>query len=129
MATLDQRLAQGDVIILDGAMATQLERKGLSNASQAWSALANLDHPNVVREVHEDYIEVGADVITTNTFPTSRLALEMVGLEDRTREFNARAVELAKEARDRAAKRRDVTIAGSLAHFWGWERDAEGNYL
>ena len=129
MNALKERLNRGDVIILDGPTATQLERKGLSNASNAWSALANLHWPDVVREVHEDYIKAGADVITANTFSTSRLALETTGLEDSTREVNMRAVELAKEARDRTAKGRDIAIAGSISHFLGWERDARGNYL
>ncbi len=129
MATLQQRLERGDVIILDGPTATQLERKGLSNASSAWSALANLEQPDVVREVHEEYIKVGADVITANTFPASRLALETAGLEDRMRDVNTRAVELAKEALDQTAKGRDIVIAGSISHFLGWERDTQGDYL
>ena len=40
---------------------------------QAWSATANLTHPDVVRSVHEDYIRAGADVIITNTFATARM--------------------------------------------------------
>ncbi len=129
MTTIRERLEQGDVIILDGPTATQLEKKGLSNTSNAWSALANLEHPDVVREVHEDYINVGADIITANTFATSRLTLESAGLEDRTREMNTRAVDLAKEARDRTANGRDIAIAGSISHFLGWERNAQDKYL
>ena len=129
MASLHERLSRGEVVILDGATSTELERKGLSNATNAWSALANLEHPDVVREVHREYIEVGADVITTNTFATSRLALEAAGMGDRAQEINARAVGIAKEARERAPKERDVAIAGSISHFLGWGRDAEGVFV
>ncbi|MBI4202719.1 MAG: homocysteine S-methyltransferase family protein, partial [Chloroflexi bacterium] len=128
MQALQERLARGDVLILDGPTATELERKGVSNASNAWSALANLHHPDVVRSVHEDYIRAGADVITTNTFPTSRLALETVGLAGRTREVNMRAVAIASEARERAAGGQEVAIAGSISHFLGWDRDDQGRY-
>ena len=99
MKGLEERLSRGDVIILDGPTATQLERKGMSNASNAWSALANLQRPEVVREIHKEYIRVGADAITANTFSTFRLALETAGLEGSMREMNMRAVDLAKEAR------------------------------
>lgn len=126
---LADRLGIGEVIILDGPTSTHLERKAVSNASSAWSALANLEHPNAVIEVHEDYIRVGSDVITTNTFAASRLALETAGLGDSTREVNIRAVELAMIARERAAKGREIWIAGSISHFLGWDIDARGNYL
>lgn len=129
MITFQTRLARGDVIILDGPTSTQLERKGLSNASGAWSALANLDHPEIVQEVHEEYIDAGADVITTNTFATSRLTLETVGRDGSVREINQQAVESALRARDRMAKGRDVAIAGSISHFPGWDRDDQGNFL
>lgn len=129
MGSLSGRLQRGDVIIKDGPMATYLEQKGLSNESNAWSALANLEHPDVVREAHEDYIKVGADLITTNTFPASRLALETVGIAHRTQEVNKRAVELAIEARDRSTSEREIAVAGSISHFLGWEQDDQGTYL
>jgi methionine synthase I (cobalamin-dependent) len=56
-----------------------------------------------VREVHEDYIRAGADVIITNTFATARHVLEPAGMGERFRELNTRAVALAKEARENAA--------------------------
>ncbi|MDP6452695.1 MAG: homocysteine S-methyltransferase family protein [SAR202 cluster bacterium] len=129
MTSLQERLARGDVVILDGPTSTQLERKGLSNATGAWSALANLDRPDIVRQVHEEYIDAGADVITTNTFATSRVTLETVGRGELVREINQRAVEAALIARDRTANGRDVAIAGSISHFPGWDQDSRGNFL
>ncbi len=129
MPTLWERLEQWELVILDGPTATRLEQQGASNATSAWSALATLEDADLVREVHEDYIKAGADVVTVNTFAASRLALETAGLGDRTREINGRAVELAIEARDRTAGGRDVAIAGSISHFLGWDLDSRGNYL
>jgi S-methylmethionine-dependent homocysteine/selenocysteine methylase len=115
VSRLEQRLAGGDVVILDGATGTELERRGVPMDGQAWSATANLTHPDVVRSVHEDYIRAGADVIITNTFATARSLLDAAGLGERMAEVNRRAVELAREARDRAAAGRDVWVAGSMS--------------
>ena len=112
---LAQRLANGDVILLDGATGTELERRGVPMDGQAWSATANLTHPDVVRAVHEDYIRAGADVVITNTFATARCHLSAAGLGRRVAEVNQLAVELALEARARAAGRRDVWVAGSMS--------------
>ena len=97
MTNLQSRLKNGEVLILDGAMGTELQRRGVSMHSIAWSAAALLTHPEVVRHVHEDYIRVGADVIITNSFSTARHALEVAGMGYRTVEINRRAVELAQE--------------------------------
>ena len=97
MTGLFERLARGDVVILDGPTSTQLERKGLSNANGAWSAMGNLDHTDVVQQVHEEYIDAGADIITTNTFATSRLTVETVGRDAQAREINQRACMLLCE--------------------------------
>jgi S-methylmethionine-dependent homocysteine/selenocysteine methylase len=82
----------------------------------AWCATALVTHPGTVREVHEDYIKAGADVVITNTFPTSRHVLGPAGLGDRFRELNELAVELAKQARENAAER-PVYLAGSISTF------------
>jgi S-methylmethionine-dependent homocysteine/selenocysteine methylase len=112
---LAECLARGDVILLDGGTGTELERRGVPMDRQAWSATANLTHPDVVRGVHEDYIRAGADVVITNTFATARCHLEAAGLGERVAEVNRRAVELAREGRDRAAGHRDVWVAGSMS--------------
>ena len=115
MSTLEQRLDGGGIIVLDGAMGTELQRRGVPMDDAAWSAAALLTHPDTVREVHEDYIRAGADLIITNTFSTARHVLEPAGMGERFRELNNRAVELAEEAR--AAADRPVFIAGSISTF------------
>ena len=117
---LDQKLVAGDVIVLDGAMGSEVARYGAPMDSAAWCGVANKTHPDVVRQVHEDYIRAGADVITTNTFATCRHVLDGAGLGDETVAINRRAVELAREARDRVAADRPIAVAGSMSAMMAW---------
>ena len=117
---LDEKLAAGDVIVLDGATGTEVARLGAKMDAAAWCAVANRTHPETVRRVHESYLEAGADVIITNTFATCRHVLEGAGLGDETVAINRRAVELALEARDRAAPDRPVAVAGSMSNTVAW---------
>jgi homocysteine S-methyltransferase len=112
---LEDRLAAGRVIILDGATGTELERRGVPMDDVAWSGIASLSHPDTLRAIHGDYIAAGAEVVITNTFATSRYLLEASGLTEHVRAANEAAVALAKEARERAAGQREVWIAGSIS--------------
>src|SRR5262245_6488268 len=105
---LQARLDQGQILILDGATGTELQRRGVPMHGFAWSAAALDTHPETVRAVHEDYIRAGADVIITNSFATARHVLEPAGLGDRVRALNQRAVTLAQAAREHAASGRPV---------------------
>jgi len=86
---------QEQVLILDGAMGTMLQERGLQ-PGQSPEEL-NLTMPEVVASVHRDYIQAGADIIITNTFGGSRFKLAHYGLEDRLAEINARGVEIARK--------------------------------
>ena len=116
MSELERRIEAGETIILDGATGTELEKRGVPMDDAAWCAAALATHPETVREVHEDYIRSGADVIITNTFPAARHVLEPAGLGDRFRELNTLAVELAVQAREGVAEG-PVYIAGSISTF------------
>ena len=67
-------LARGPVV-LDGAMGTELDARGVDTRSALWSALALTTAPDVVCEVHSDYLDAGARVITTNTYQATLPAL------------------------------------------------------
>ncbi len=114
---LQDRIDRGHVIILDGAVGTQLQSMGVPMNNYAWAAAALQTHPYTVRHMHEAYIKAGVDIVTTNTYASARHNLEPLGLGDLTAELNIRAVALAREARDRAAKDRPVYIAGSVSNF------------
>lgn len=103
------------VVLLDGAMGTELRARGVavpSHKTSIWSARALLEAPQVVQEVHRDYVEAGADVITIDNYAVTPPLLAREGLEARLEELTLRAVELAQRARDAAD--RAVRIAGSL---------------
>ena len=106
-------LAAGKVLVIDGGMGTELQRRGVPMDEVAWSGTAVLSHPEVVRAVHEDYIRAGADVIITNTFGSTRQMLGGAGFGAQVEEVHRRAVALAKEARAATIDR--VAIAGSLS--------------
>ena len=80
MAALSDKIAAGDVIVLDGATGTEIARLGGEMNSAAWCAAANKTHPEIVRQVHESYLQAGVDIITTNTFATCRHVLAGAGI-------------------------------------------------
>jgi S-methylmethionine-dependent homocysteine/selenocysteine methylase len=110
------RLAEGELVIIDGGMGSQLQAEGVPMDEVAWSARANLERPDVVQRVHEAYIRAGAEVIIANTFAASRAALEPAGLGSRVAEANRSAVRAALRAREAAATR-PVAVAGSMSSF------------
>lgn len=96
------RLAAGGMVLLDGATGTELERRGAPMSSGAWCALATEAAPDLLREVHADYLAAGADVIIVNSFANARWMLRAAGAEARWEAINRQAVAIAREARDTA---------------------------
>ncbi|HWX25242.1 MAG TPA: homocysteine S-methyltransferase family protein [Vicinamibacteria bacterium] len=137
------RLRAGDVLLMDGGTGTELQKRGVNISKGAtiekrptappeyasrevqgvtyrsvtglgvWSAPANLEAPDVVRQVHEDYLKIGADIIITNTFYTTRAMLSKIGEQDRWEQYARRAVALATEARARVNP--EAYLAGGFA--------------
>jgi S-methylmethionine-dependent homocysteine/selenocysteine methylase len=108
---LDARLRERAPILLDGATGTELERRGVSTALPLWSAPALLERADVVEQIHAEYAQAGAQVITANTFRTQRRTLARGGMGERAEQLTARAVELAR--RGARAGRGDVFVVGS----------------
>ena len=115
---LDRRIRAGEVILIDGAMGTELEARGVPMDDTVWCGAAVIDHGDVAQAIHEDYIRAGADVIITNTFATARHVLEPAGHGAAVATVNQKAVELARRARDQTADR-PIAIAGSISTFIG----------
>ncbi len=112
--TLAERLDRGTVVVMDGGIGTEIQRRGHIMDARAWSGIAHMRAPEGVRRIHEDYIRAGAEIVTSNTFATARLVLESAGRGADFEAVNRRAVEIAAEARDSAAEG-PVWIAGSLS--------------
>jgi homocysteine S-methyltransferase len=107
-------------VLLDGAMGTELQRRGARMDAPLWSAHALVEAPAIVRDIHLDYLRAGAQVITTNTFRTHARNLAAANLQDRAAELTGLAVRLAREARDLLAEGDPAAasaarIAGSLS--------------
>jgi S-methylmethionine-dependent homocysteine/selenocysteine methylase len=101
-------------VLLDGAMGTELEGRGIDTGLPLWSAGALLTSPGTVRRIHDDYIEAGAGIITSNTFRTTRRSFRRAGLPDRSAELTSGAVMLARES-IAAHPASHVLLAGSMA--------------
>jgi S-methylmethionine-dependent homocysteine/selenocysteine methylase len=118
--SVTDRLRAGDILLMDGGTGSELQRRGVEvllgsrgDKLGPWSATANLDAPDVVQQVHQDYLRVGADVIISNNFRTTRTRLAPVGLGDRWREYARAGGQLAVRARD--AINPEAYVAGGMA--------------
>ena len=116
-AQLKQRLDAGEILVLDGATGTELQRRGAPMDPAAWCGPATLHNDDLLTEIHSDYIRAGSDVITANTFASSRLMLGPAGYADRVGEINLRAVEAALRAREQTGTTDRVAVAGALSHM------------
>lgn len=115
------RMAAGECILIDGATGTEAERRGVPQLDNAWNGGGALSHPDIVRQVHLDYLEAGAELIISNSFATHLHALEAAGEDARFEDYNRRAVELAVEARAEG-EYEGALVAGGIS-YWSWRGD------
>ena len=108
--SLEALLATGRVLLADGATGTNYFRMGLGagDPPELW----NVDHPERVTALHQEFVDAGSDIILTNTFGGNRHRLKLHHNEGRVRELNRRAAELAGQVA--AAAPRPVVVAGSV---------------
>lgn len=109
-------MTRSRVTILDGAMGTELKARGAAvpdYRSSAWSAIALVRDADAVKQVHRDYIEAGAGVVTVNNYAVVPRLLSRVEMEDRLEELTRTACHLARAALNESG-RSEVLIAGSL---------------
>jgi 5-methyltetrahydrofolate--homocysteine methyltransferase len=103
-------LAERDHLIADGAMGTNLFVRGLQSgdAPELW----NVDHPDRVASVHQEFVDAGADIILTNSFGGNGFRLKLHDAQDRAYELAKAAAEVARGVADKAG--RPVVVAGSI---------------
>ena len=77
---LRKRLDHGPPLLLDGAIGSELERRGVPASLPLWSSHALLTHPEVLAAVHADYVAAGAEILTANSFRTQRRTLKVSDL-------------------------------------------------
>lgn len=103
------------LFIGDGGMGSELRFRGIevpSHTESIWSALALIDNPGDVKEIHKDYIKAGAQFITANNYTVTRPILERANMEDKLEELTLLSLTLAREAIQESGK--DVLLAASL---------------
>ncbi|WP_017435729.1 methionine synthase [Saccharococcus caldoxylosilyticus] len=92
------------ILILDGAMGTMIQQLNLAaedfggESFDGCNEILNLTRPDLIKQIHEEYLKAGADIIETNTFGATSIVLAEYGLQKRTEEINLAAVRLAREA-------------------------------
>ncbi len=116
-ADLERRLGCGGIVILDGGTGTELERRGVPMDAEAWCGPATLEHLGTLEAIHRDYIAAGADIVTANTYASSRLILGPAGYGGRFEDINRSAVRTALLARE-ASGYDGIAVAGSLSHMF-----------
>jgi homocysteine S-methyltransferase len=119
---------KNNIVLFDGAMGTELYNRGVF-INSCYDEL-NLTRPRLIAEIHQAYIEAGADVIETNTFGANRLKLQKHGLEDKVYEINFKGATIARKAAGD-----DIYVAGSIGPLnirlepWGPLSEAEAQEI
>lgn len=107
MADFRRLLAENGAHLFDGAMGTMLYQKGVF-INQCYDEV-NVRRPELVREIHEEYVDAGAEVLETNTYGANRVKLSSFALQDRVRELNAAGARIAREVAGD-----DVCVLGAI---------------
>lgn len=107
-----ETLLDEQVLLLDGAMGTELYEQGFG-FERSFDGLC-LSHPHVVKRVHRDYVDAGARVLTTNTFGANRLRLQRAHLGEQVAAINQAAVEIAREAAQSRPPHNRPLVAASV---------------
>jgi S-methylmethionine-dependent homocysteine/selenocysteine methylase len=115
---LMESIRQDEFVLMDGALGTELERRGVPIEGAGWSAFAVRDYADVIRDIHQDYIQAGAKLHIVNSFALARHVLEPVGLGDQFEHLNQQAVVLFDDAVTRSdVSRNSLWAAGSVSTF------------
>ena len=105
-------IEDGRIHVFDGAMGTLLYSRGVF-VNVCYDEL-NISQPELVRQIHQEYVRAGAEILETNTFGANPVKLSSYGLEERTEEINAVAARLAREA-THSGPRESTAVLGAAA--------------
>ena len=85
---IENKFSSNEVVILDGGMGAELEKLGASIDKDLWSGRCSIDSPEIVHEVHQNFVNSGADVITTNTYASTPISMKEYGYGDYVDDWN-----------------------------------------
>ena len=123
-----EKLLQQKILVLDGATGTVIQTLNLGeedftggchchHSQKGNNDILNLTRPEIIKDIHQAYLRVGADIIETNTFNANRISQADYGLEDKVYDINYQGAKLAREAADEYTRRDPVKprfVAGSI---------------
>ena len=112
-----EKLKSNSKIFLDGGNGSEIAKLG-GEMSPAFSALASITSPEIVIKVHEKFIDAGCDLITANTFSSTRHNLESINRGAEVKEFIIQSLKLSRQAIKNKGKESKIGIAGSLSNFF-----------
>ena len=118
-SSIEKRLAEGKIIILDGGIGGELQKVGAKMDEGLWCGRCSLDSPDELLKVHENYVKAGADVITANTYASTPISMKKYGYEDLIKECNHKSIKIAKEA----VSGKNVLVAGSVSTYGYFMKD------
>jgi 5-methyltetrahydrofolate--homocysteine methyltransferase len=118
---LSEALKTKDIFLLDGAIGTELDKRGLMGR-----AGNNLDNPKVVLEIHREYVQCGCDAITTNTLTMNRIYIETHNVGVSVQDINRAGAELARQAVDKGQYvLGDISSTGQLLEPYGTYKESQ----
>ena len=111
------KLRNNEFIRLDGATGTELERRGVPMDADAWCGPSVTEHGEVLCDVHKEYLRLGCDVITANTFASGPSVLRAAGQEQNHSSLIEQAIAIAREATVECGREHVSAVAGSMSHM------------
>ena len=118
-----EKLKTNGVVILDGGNGGQLELIGAKMDQKLWAGKCAIDDPDKMLQVHESYINAGADIITSNTYAITPISMKEYGYDEFTSEWNEESVKIAFKAANKS--KREIAVAGSVSTAGSWDRLSE----
>eukprot|EP00005_Dracoamoeba_jomungandri_P003169 CAMPEP_0174250678 /NCGR_PEP_ID=MMETSP0439-20130205/778_1 /TAXON_ID=0 /ORGANISM="Stereomyxa ramosa, Strain Chinc5" /LENGTH=344 /DNA_ID=CAMNT_0015330811 /DNA_START=24 /DNA_END=1058 /DNA_ORIENTATION=+ len=115
--SLEERLSEGIVLCGEGYL-FELEKRGYVQVGP-YVPLVVLEHPDVVKQLHREFVRCGSDVVEAFTYYGHREKMKLVGMEDKLEDLNRSALRLAKEV----AQETDALVAGNICNSTLWEHD------
>ena len=111
------KLRLNHFVRLDGAIGTELERRGVPMDADAWCGPSVAEHGDVLREIHKDYLNLGCDITTANTYASVPSMLRAAGQGQNHSFLIERAVAIAREATVECGREHTSAVAGSMSHM------------
>ena len=118
-----KKLKANGVVILDGGNGGELESSGAKMDKDLWAGKCAIDDPDKMLQVHEKYINAGADIITSNTYAITPISMKEYGYDQFTKAWNEESVKLALKAANHS--KREIAVAGSVSTSGSWDKLSE----